>query len=538
MKAGAAARRGRGLRGRRGARTEIGYDLKRVRNVKPLWSRYGTLAGVGLGGARHVAERAPRLVALRHAQARQAGPRDCLKPLSEVTPIVYPKPDGVLTFDRLSSVFLSNTNHEEDQPAHLQGEGPGPAEALGARRLSAAPRSATARRAVYEWVEEGGGARYSDQRAELRPLQDLRHQGPEPEHHLGPPGGRRRAELRRTCDALRPPPGGGVAWSTAGRRARPRHRAMLPRGEAIALPAEGFAARQRCPCRSPETAILRPDLAAVAECPDLTATHRSRSLVPSLKTSVGPPRPAALVLATAALAVRLPAQRRIPTEVVEPADSLEGNFLSAYIAGAARATRRAATTFFREAIKADPRNQELLERAFVAFLADGAMPEAFRAAERSSAATAVNGLAQFALGVRSLKRGNTPTARDQPRQGRPRPPGRPHRDASHRLGLCRRGRRQEGASRPSTGSRASAPSTMFRDYHAGLIADVDRQHRRGRAPAQGAPTRASATRSRSSMPMAASRPQRGNKDAAIAIYTDFDAAAAAPPDRARGPRRS
>lgn len=43
-----------------------------------------------------------------------------LEPASQHKPIAYPKPDGVLTFDRLSSVFLSNTNHEEDQPVHLQ----------------------------------------------------------------------------------------------------------------------------------------------------------------------------------------------------------------------------------------------------------------------------------------------------------------------------------------------------------------------------------------------------------------------------------
>jgi electron-transferring-flavoprotein dehydrogenase len=43
-----------------------------------------------------------------------------LKPAADCPPIVYPKPDGVLTFDRLSSVFLSSTNHEEDQPCHLQ----------------------------------------------------------------------------------------------------------------------------------------------------------------------------------------------------------------------------------------------------------------------------------------------------------------------------------------------------------------------------------------------------------------------------------
>jgi electron-transferring-flavoprotein dehydrogenase len=43
-----------------------------------------------------------------------------LKPAAECKPIAYPKPDGVLTFDRLTSVFLSNTNHEENQPCHLQ----------------------------------------------------------------------------------------------------------------------------------------------------------------------------------------------------------------------------------------------------------------------------------------------------------------------------------------------------------------------------------------------------------------------------------
>ena len=128
-----------------------------------------------------------------------------------------------------------------------------------------------------------------------------------------------------------------------------------------------------------------------------------------------------------------------PTEVIEPADSLEGNFLSAYIAGASRDTA-AATTFFREAIKADPRNQELLERGFVAFLADGSMTEAFRTAERLVASEPSNGLAQFALGVRSLKAKSISDCPREPRQGRPRSAGRRHRDAPHRVGLrgCRR----------------------------------------------------------------------------------------------------
>jgi electron-transferring-flavoprotein dehydrogenase len=98
--------------------SEIGYDLYRVRNVKPLWSRFGTWAGVSIGGLdmwlSELFGRSP-FGTMKHGKPDHA----CLKPLGEVTPIVYPKPDGVLTFDRLSSVFLSNTNHEEDQPSHL-----------------------------------------------------------------------------------------------------------------------------------------------------------------------------------------------------------------------------------------------------------------------------------------------------------------------------------------------------------------------------------------------------------------------------------
>src|SRR3954447_9465766 len=68
----------------------------------------------------------------------------------------------------------------------------------------------------------------------------------------------------------------------------------------------------------------------------------------------------------------------------EPAETLEGNYLAAYIAVAARDTA-AAAAFYREALKDDPRNPDLLEKAFISLLADGAMPEAFRAADRMAA---------------------------------------------------------------------------------------------------------------------------------------------------------
>src|SRR3546814_4720747 len=57
--------------------------------------------------------RAPWTLHHRHAD------HECLKPAAEMPKIDYPKPDGIVTFDKLSSVFISNTNHEEDQPVHL-----------------------------------------------------------------------------------------------------------------------------------------------------------------------------------------------------------------------------------------------------------------------------------------------------------------------------------------------------------------------------------------------------------------------------------
>ena len=96
----------------------LGRDLKPVRNVKPLWSRYGTIGGVVLGGLDMWTNAIAGFSAfgtLKHGKADY----QTLKPLAEVTPIAYPKPDGKLTFDKASSVYLSNTTHEENQPPHL-----------------------------------------------------------------------------------------------------------------------------------------------------------------------------------------------------------------------------------------------------------------------------------------------------------------------------------------------------------------------------------------------------------------------------------
>lgn len=99
--------------------SEIGRDLYKVRNVKPLWSKFGTYVGIALGGldmwSNEIFGASP-FGTMPHGGPDYAS----LDPLREVEPIAYPKPDGKLTFDRLSSVFISNTNHEEDQPVHLR----------------------------------------------------------------------------------------------------------------------------------------------------------------------------------------------------------------------------------------------------------------------------------------------------------------------------------------------------------------------------------------------------------------------------------
>ena len=115
-------------------------------------------------------------------------------------------------------------------------------------------------------------------------------------------------------------------------------------------------------------------------------------------------------VATSVTALAAQPRESAPVTEYEPAESLEGNFLSAYIAGASKDTS-AAASFYREAVKADPRNAELLERAFVSLLADGALPDAFRAAERLTARDGSNGLAQLSLGVRQIKAGQFAQAR-------------------------------------------------------------------------------------------------------------------------------
>jgi electron-transferring-flavoprotein dehydrogenase len=97
----------------------IGKDLKQVRNVKPLWSRFGLLTSLTVGGLDMWMNNlfgVSFLGTLKHGKSDAASTGMAAK----YEPIVYPKPDGVLSFDRLTNVSFSMTNHEESQPVHLQ----------------------------------------------------------------------------------------------------------------------------------------------------------------------------------------------------------------------------------------------------------------------------------------------------------------------------------------------------------------------------------------------------------------------------------
>jgi electron-transferring-flavoprotein dehydrogenase len=105
--------------GRRIMATGISTELGGVRNVKPLWTRFGTVIGALAAGVELWSSailRRSLLGTLRHGKQDHQG----LKPKGQLPERVYAKPDGKLTFDRSSSVYLANLAHDEDQPVHLK----------------------------------------------------------------------------------------------------------------------------------------------------------------------------------------------------------------------------------------------------------------------------------------------------------------------------------------------------------------------------------------------------------------------------------
>jgi electron-transferring-flavoprotein dehydrogenase len=127
-------------------------ELHRARNFKPIMSK-GLYTGTLMVGVDQVLFRGKAPWTLHHKH----WDHETLKPKERVEPIAYPKPDGVLTFDRLSSVFVSNTNHSEDQPAHLTLRDPTVPISVNLP-LYDAPEQRYCPAAVYEIVREADGS--------------------------------------------------------------------------------------------------------------------------------------------------------------------------------------------------------------------------------------------------------------------------------------------------------------------------------------------------------------------------------------------
>jgi electron-transferring-flavoprotein dehydrogenase len=135
--------------------SDIGRDLRRVRNVKPLWSKLGTLAGFAAAGLDMWTNTLGFSLfgTLGHGKPDHAA----TLPAAKGRPIAYPKPDGEVTFNLMSSVFVSGTSHEEDQPVHLRVRDMA-LQKTSEHDVYGGPSTRFCPAGVYEWIEAGEGA--------------------------------------------------------------------------------------------------------------------------------------------------------------------------------------------------------------------------------------------------------------------------------------------------------------------------------------------------------------------------------------------
>ncbi|KAB2884028.1 MAG: electron transfer flavoprotein-ubiquinone oxidoreductase [Albidovulum sp.] len=136
----------------------IAKDLRRVRNVKPMWSRWGMIPSLVFGGLDMWTNNLFGISlfgTLRHGKSDAAATGEAAK----FPKIDYPKPDGVLSFDRLTNVAFSFTNHEESQPCHLRLKDPSVPIAVNLPKY-AEPAQRYCPAGVYEVIEGEGGPRF------------------------------------------------------------------------------------------------------------------------------------------------------------------------------------------------------------------------------------------------------------------------------------------------------------------------------------------------------------------------------------------
>ena len=135
----------------------VGADLKKVRNVKPIWSRWGLLASLALGGFDMWTNTFG--FSLFGTLGHRKNDAESTEPAEAHSEIAYPKPDGKLSFDRLTNVSFSMTNHAEEQPAHLKLADPALPVSVNLPKF-AEPAQRYCPAGVYELVDGDGGPEF------------------------------------------------------------------------------------------------------------------------------------------------------------------------------------------------------------------------------------------------------------------------------------------------------------------------------------------------------------------------------------------
>ncbi|WP_435312856.1 4Fe-4S dicluster domain-containing protein, partial [Primorskyibacter sedentarius] len=135
----------------------IGQDLKKVRNVKPMWSKWGLTASLALGGLDMWTNTLG--FSLFGTMSHGKSDAEATGPAAKFAPIDYPKPDGKLSFDRLTNVSFSFTNHDESQPAHLKLKDPDVPVKVDLATYGG-PSARYCPAGVYEFVETNGSPEF------------------------------------------------------------------------------------------------------------------------------------------------------------------------------------------------------------------------------------------------------------------------------------------------------------------------------------------------------------------------------------------
>jgi electron-transferring-flavoprotein dehydrogenase len=140
-------------------RGAIAADLRRVRNAKPFLAKFGTMFGTLFSGLDMWLNTILPGIGLGYTLKHSKPDHATLKPARKQRPIVYPKPDNGLTFDRLTNVSFSGTNHEENQPVHLQVADAG-LQKRSEHDIYAGPSTRYCPAGVYEWIGDEGEPRF------------------------------------------------------------------------------------------------------------------------------------------------------------------------------------------------------------------------------------------------------------------------------------------------------------------------------------------------------------------------------------------